>query len=83
MAKLMPLLVQSSPDAERPCAPIVAEAEEPTGMVTCATTAAPAGPLFGTIQNTAPSFVCRPESAVHDPHSMPIDESAPFGNLIY
>eukprot|EP01043_Picozoa_sp_COSAG02_P100778 COSAG02_NODE_36860_length_449_cov_1.180000_2_plen_116_part_01 len=73
----MPAFAQSSPDAERPCAPIVAEALVPAGIVTCATTAASVGPLSGTIQNTAPLSTESAVVDVHESQSIPIEEIAP------
>ena len=77
MLNVMPALLQSSPDAERPCAPIVTVPELPAEMVIWATTAESLGPSSGDIQNTAPLSADRPVLSVHESQSIPMDEMAP------
>jgi len=71
-----PASAQSSPDAERPCAPIVTVPDVPAGMVICARTALSEGPSLGTIQNTAPLSADSALSAVHESQSIPMEEIA-------
>ena len=52
----------------------MAMAEEPVGMVSCATTTVPEGPASGTVVKTSPSSVLSPESVDQREKSTPTVE---------